>query len=137
MNKLSLITTAGIFIILLASCGGNTSSSNQPAAKLSGEDIYKKTCITCHLPKGEGLPGTFPPLAKSDFLANRESVIKQVLKGNIGEQVVNGTKYNSVMPAQPLGDEEVALVLTYVYSNFGNSGAPVTAAEVKALRSKL
>ena len=41
------------------------------------------------------------------------------------------------MPAQPLTDEEVASVLTYVNSNFGNSGSTVTADEVKAIRAKL
>ena len=55
----------------------------------------------------------------------------------MGELVVNGVKYNSVMPAQPLTDDEIAAVLTYVYSSFGNSGPAVSTADVKAVRSRL
>jgi nitrite reductase (NO-forming) len=61
--------------------------------------------------------------------------IEIVLKGKTGEVVVNGKKFNSVMTAQTLSDEEVANVLTYVYSTWGNS-KEVTPAMVKAVRSK-
>jgi nitrite reductase (NO-forming) len=38
------------------------------------------------------------------------------------------------MPAQQLTDEQIANVLTYVYSQWGNAGHEVTPAEVKQLR---
>lgn len=136
-----------LFSEIMISCGGgdHTSTSETTASKtppvsmvatVDGEVIYKKTCITCHMAKGEGVANTFPPLAKSDFLANRENVIHQVLKGKSGELVVNGVTYNNTMPPQALNDEEIAAVLTYVYSNFGNAGEPFTADEVKAVRDK-
>jgi len=83
------------------------------------------------------LPNAFPPLAKSDYLnADVNRAIEIVLKGKTGEVVVNGKKYNSVMTAQTLTDDEVANVLTYVYSTWGNSKKEVTPAMVKAVRSK-
>jgi nitrite reductase (NO-forming) len=106
------------------------------APKVPGEDTYKRTCGTCHQSTGEGIAGVYPPLAKSDFLADKEKVINQVIKGHSGEMTVNGKKFNNTMPPQKLDDQEVADVLTYVYSSFGNTGGPVTADEVKAERAK-
>ena len=139
MKKLHLFTIA--VLLLLCSCGGSSSpegsSSNAKAPAASGEDIYKRTCIACHLPTGEGVAGTFPPLAKSDYLANKEAAIKQVIKGSSGDIVVNGKTFNNVMPPQPLSDAEVAAVLTYVYSSFGNNACTITPDEIKQVRAKL
>lgn len=86
---------------------------------------------------GEGIPNVYPPLAGSDYLADRERAITQVIKGSSGEIVVNGKKYNNTMPPQQLNDEEIAAVLTYVYTHWDNNGQAVTADEVKAVRAKL
>ena len=48
-----------------------------------------------------------------------------------GEITVNGETYNSAMPAQRLSDEDVAAVLNYVYSNWGNNGTTITPEKVK------
>jgi nitrite reductase (NO-forming) len=41
------------------------------------------------------------------------------------------------MPPQNLNDQEVAAVLSYVYSQWGNSGKTVSAEEVKNIRAKV
>ncbi|MDQ3016516.1 MAG: copper-containing nitrite reductase [Bacteroidota bacterium] len=93
----------------------------------AGKNIYGKTCTACHQANGEGLANAFPPLAKSDFLnADSQRAIQIVLHGLSGEIVVNGNKYNSVMPSQQLSPAEVANVLTYVYSSWGNSKHDIT-----------
>lgn len=108
-----------------------------PERIAEGKSIYGKTCFACHQASGEGLPNAFPPLAKSDFLnADVNRAISIVLKGKTGEITVNGKKYNSVMTAQTLTDEEVANVLTYVYSSWGNNKKEVTPAMVAAVRGK-
>jgi nitrite reductase (NO-forming) len=124
--------------VTLFSCGVNSTPTSQNNSKTpeSGEAIYKRTCLVCHQPNGEGVPGTFPPLAKSDFLIDRENTISQVINGKMGELTVNGVKYNNIMPPQILNDDEIAAVLTYVYANFGNTGKPVTADDVKTIRAK-
>ena len=137
MKKLLLLTTSLFSFSLLISCGGNASKSPDNASStptVSGEEVYNRTCAACHQPNGTGIASTFPPLAKSDFIADRTHTIEQVIKGKTGEITVNGTRYNSTMPPQSLSDAEVAAVLTYVYKNFGNTGAPVTIDEVKAVR---
>ena len=100
-----------------------------------GKSIYAKTCFACHQENGEGLPNAFPPLAKSDYLnADHIKAIQIILNGKSGEMVVNGQKYNSVMPAQTLTDDEIANVLTFVYSSWGNSKKEVTADMVAKTR---
>lgn len=102
-----------------------------------GKAVYSKTCFACHQANGEGLGEAFPPLAKSDLLnADVNNAIDFVLKGKSGEITVNGKKYNGVMPAQTLSDEEVANVLSFVYNSWGNSSKEVTPAMVAARRKK-
>jgi mono/diheme cytochrome c family protein len=86
-----------------------------------GNEIYSDFCITCHLSKGEGVPYTFPPLAKSDYLMNnREESIRTVKYGLQGEITVNEIVYNSGMAAMGLEDEEVADVMNYIANSWGN-----------------
>jgi nitrite reductase (NO-forming) len=138
MQKLFKSLSPIAIALILFSCGGNATSNSQNSGKSpeTGEAIYKRTCLVCHQANGEGVPNTFPPLAKSDFLNDRENTISQIINGKMGELTVNGVKYNNIMPPQILNDEEIAAVLSYVYANFGNSGKPITADEVKTVRAK-
>lgn len=152
MKKLNFFTIAvvSIFVFTMYSCGGNetkpaddtakaqvkTEPTPEPIAAVKGEEIFKNTCAACHQANGEGIAKTFPPLAKSDFLANKEAVIHQVINGKSGELTVNGVVYNGVMPPQTLSDEEIASVVSYVYSSWGNSGDAITASDVKTVRDK-
>jgi nitrite reductase (NO-forming) len=102
-----------------------------------GRRVYAQACAACHQPDGEGIPGVFPPLAAADYLNEDERrAIRIVINGLSGPITVNGVEYNSVMPAVDLSDEEVANVLTYVYSQWGNSGAVITPEQVRAERQR-
>ncbi|MBP6758511.1 MAG: cytochrome c [Flavobacterium sp.] len=121
------------YFLSIAMMGLGLYGYSQNAAK--GKAVYAKTCIACHQATGAGVPSAFPPLAKSDYLnADVNRAIKQVIKGSNGPITVNGKKYSTPMPAQVLNDQEIADVLTYVYSNWGNSKKVVTVAMVKAQR---
>ncbi|MFO7825820.1 MAG: copper-containing nitrite reductase [Cyclobacterium sp.] len=101
----------------------------------AGKKMYMQACFACHQSNGEGIPNAFPPLAQSDYLnedVNRS--IDALLFGLSGEIEVNGKKYNSIMPAQQLSDEEVANVLTYVYNSWDNNGTLVSPEMVKSRR---
>ena len=102
-----------------------------------GRRLFTSICGACHQPTGQGLPNVFPPLAGSDFLnADKNRAIKIVINGRQGEVIVNGRKYNNSMPKFPLGDEDIASVLTFVYNSFGNAGLEVQPDEVGRLRSE-
>ena len=95
-----------------------------PAA--SGEQVYTQQCAACHLPTGVGSPPTFPSLVGSK-IANgaAEAHIQQTLKDK-----------NLMPPFDKLSDAELAAVITYERTSWGNKGGAVTAAQVAAQRGK-
>lgn len=109
------------------------------AAQSPGAKTFAAICATCHQTKGQGVPGTYPPLAGSALAtdADASKAIRLVLHGFKGQIVRNGTTYNGVMAAwKQLTDQEIADALTHVRSSWGNSASAVTADEVKAVRDK-
>ena len=95
-----------------------------------GQEIYQDFCVTCHLPSGEGVANTFPPLAGSDYLLEkREASIRAVKYGQQGEIVVNGLTYDNMMMNMGLEDEEVADVLNYILHSWGNKGGEIVTPE--------
>lgn len=108
-----------------------------------GRSVYNQVCASCHQATGLGLPPAFPPLAGSEWVAGSEDrAIRILLHGLQGPIKVNGTDYNSVMPAVGPGSgfnlspERVAAVLTFIRQEWGNSAPPVTAAKVTEVRGK-
>jgi nitrite reductase (NO-forming)/hydroxylamine reductase len=104
----------------------------------AGEEVYKIACIACHQPTGEGLPGAFPPLAKSDYLMQKpDRAVRIVVRGLTGEVTVNNMTYNSVMPAMTqLSDQQVADVITYVLNSWGNKAPAIPVERVVAERAQ-
>jgi len=103
-----------------------------------GQDIYQDFCVNCHMANGEGVAGSFPPLAKSDFLMkNRKESIKAIKYGMQGEIVVNGQTYNSVMANLGLLESEVADVMNYITNSWGNKNEKaVTVKEVSEVKKQ-
>jgi nitrite reductase (NO-forming) len=118
-----------------AAAKGTLSREEQVAA---GKALFEGTCSVCHQASGAGLPGVFPPLAKSDYLAtDPKRAIGVLLHGLSGKVTVNGAEYNSVMPPMnQLNDDEVANILTYVLNSWGNPGGRIQADEVKNVRAQ-
>ncbi len=105
----------------------------------SGEALYTANCGACHQANGEGLKGAFPPLAQSDYIEGKpQALLEATIKGLSGPIVVNGETYNNVMPAVAyLSNEDLAAILTYVQSSWGNSGAGFTAQQVAVYRESV
>jgi mono/diheme cytochrome c family protein len=111
------------------------------AAEMSLEEFGKRlysNCMSCHQANGRGLPPVYPPLRGSDIvLGDPETLVKILLHGLEGKLEVDGQAYNQVMPAAPVrGDDEIAAVLTYVRSAWGNSAGAVDAALVAKVREE-
>ncbi len=118
--------------------GTQPARPNLAASPVSGQAVYGRTCVTCHQVTGRGQPGTFPPLTGSEYLnGDKARLIKLVLHGLTGPLTVGGQRYNGIMPPWKgqLNDAEVAAVLTYARSNFGNTAGPVTEVEVRTQRA--
>lgn len=104
-----------------------------------GEKVYQTVCIACHQPNGQGLPGVFPPLAGSDWVAGDEQRLALVvLHGLMGPIEVNGQAWNSLMPPHgaTLDDRKIAAALSYVRSSWGNSSPEVSPDTVEKLRAR-
>lgn len=128
-------TLAAVDTAAKSAAAGTLSQEEQVAA---GKALYAGTCSVCHQDSGAGLPGVFPPLAKSDFLAKQkaEDLIKIVLRGLTGPVEVNGQRYDSVMPPMSqLTDDEIANILTFVRNSWGNQGDRVRKDDVQAVRA--
>lgn len=108
--------------------------------RLKGKRVYE-TCAACHQGNGLGLPGQFPPLAGSDWVLadGPERVIRLVLSGIQGPITVSGQSFNGAMVGwgPVFKDHEIAAVLTYIRSEWGNKASAVTAKEVEAIRSQV
>ncbi|RFP19402.1 MULTISPECIES: cytochrome c [unclassified Duganella] len=102
-----------------------------------GAQVYAANCVACHQATGAGLPGVFPPLAGSEWvLAADQLPVNILLHGITGKLTVKDTAYNGQMPAfkDKLSDAEIAAVLSFVRSSFGNGAGKIGADIVKAER---
>src|SRR5213592_579268 len=120
-------------------------AGGEQAAELSphdrGKKVFSANCQTCHQANGQGVPGQYPPLAGSEFTtggSRRMGMI--VLKGLQGPVKVKGQQYGTAV-MQPwdktLTDKQIADVMTYERSEWGNSASPVTAEQIASLRKEL
>lgn len=135
MKSFGIIVAFALFAIIFSSFTQKP-SFDLKASITRGQEVYGSYCITCHMEKGEGIEGVYPPLAKSDYLmADKKRSITVTMKGLTGEIKVNGVAYNAEMTAFDLTDQEVSDVLNYVRNSFGNKGDAVKPEEVKALRN--
>ena len=101
-----------------------------------GKAIYADHCASCHMEKGEGIEGNFPPLAKADFLTKfPEKSIAAVKLGMEGKITVNGKEYENMMPNPGLENNQVADVMNYIRNSFGNANKKmVTVDMVKGVK---
>lgn len=118
--------------LLVAAC----SKGAQSAATASGAQIYAANCSSCHQANGQGAAGAFPPLAGSDIVAGDPARIIHIVKfGLTGPVEVAGKTYNGQMPAwsPQISDANIASVISYVRSSWGNHAAAITPAQVSAV----
>lgn len=91
-----------------------------------GQDAYESHCAACHQPQGAGVEGVFPALVDNEFvLGAKQPLIQLVLDGRAGMPAFRGI----------LADEELAAVLSYIRTSWGNQAEPVqeeTVADVRA-----
>ncbi|MBV8345074.1 MAG: c-type cytochrome [Candidatus Eremiobacteraeota bacterium] len=121
-------------MIMLANFYGRVMGAQSP----DGRAIFVVNCAVCHQPNGQG-GGPYPPLAGNPDVnaVDSANVIATVLNGRTGPITVNGTQYGGNMPSWrgQLSNAQIAAVLTYVRTAWGNSGPAVSEDQVAAARS--
>jgi len=96
-------------------------------------------CTQCHQETGLGLAGMYPPLAGSEWVNGPPEILARILLyGLNGSVTVRGATYNGEMPTWGvrLKDEQIAAVLTYVRSSWGNQAPVVNPELVAAIRKE-
>jgi mono/diheme cytochrome c family protein len=117
------------FVMAVLVCTGPStvvaqSSGGTALTYQGGESLFNNVCQGCHMPEGHGA-GPYPALTKD---------AKLTVAGYPITLVLNGSK---IMPAfgPVLTDQQIADVINYVRTHFGNSYKDrVAPADVKALR---
>ena len=110
-----------------------------PQQILAKGKIAYQTCVACHQANGQGLPGTYPPLAGSEWVTGKEDRLIRVLLHGLGGPIqVKGNTYNGAMPSfgkVPGGgynwnNEKISHVLSYIRHEWGNNAEFITKEKV-------
>jgi mono/diheme cytochrome c family protein len=93
----------------------------------NGKQLFTANCAACHQATGKGLPGVFPPLDGSEWVAGDERTVANILlHGITGEITVMGTTFKGAMPAfAQLSDAELAAVASYVRAEWSNKAGAI------------
>jgi mono/diheme cytochrome c family protein len=117
---------------------GGAVAADDPRAR-AGAVLYRDNCEACHGADGKGENAIFPPLAGNPIVrqASAETLMRVVLAGTQAAQT-NAAPTAAAMPsfAWRLSDAEVADVLTYLRSSWGDA-PPVSADAVRKVRHNL
>jgi mono/diheme cytochrome c family protein len=103
-----------------------------------GKTVYDSRCASCHGADGSGKPPQYPPLAGNQSIEMESSVnaIRMVLNGGYPPGTAgNPMPYGMPPFAQLLSDNEVAAVVSYIRTSWGNRGTAVSARQANALRA--
>ncbi len=128
LRSLAVFLASGLLSVSMADTavvGGDTVVFTQK----TGQEIYDQVCISCHMAGGKGAEGAgmYPALAKNPKLAAAGYPIYMVTVGNKGMPGLGGV----------LNDEQIAEVVNYIRTHFGNDYTDKsTAKDVAAQRPK-
>jgi mono/diheme cytochrome c family protein len=142
------ITLFALSILFIVSCGNKTSKNAETSeeaailqsagilAEHPGKEVYNSVCMACHMEDGSGEPGMFPPIANSEYVNGPADVlIKIILEGMTGKIEIDGEEYDNVMPPHShLSNKQIADLLTYIRSDFGNNSPEIKPEDVEKMR---
>jgi mono/diheme cytochrome c family protein len=115
--------------------------SGAAAAAAQGRKVYEQVCGLCHGVDGLGKPGQAPPLAGSEWVnAKGHNRLAHIpLAGISGTLSIGGKDWNMAMAPMgaALSDSDLAAVLTYIRSSWGNKADEVNADDIKAVRASM
>lgn len=129
-------------MLVLSACAKSSDQTNATATAAAaagttavnvGGKVYQTNCSSCHQTNGQGVPGTFPPLAGNAVVVGDPAKVIHIVKyGLTGSITVGGKSYGGVMPAwgPTLSNDDIAQAVTYIRSSWGNKASAVTEADV-------
>ena len=106
------------------------------AGAAAGGQVFATRCASCHQASGTGVPGAFPPLAGDAVVNGPGAAQIDIVLNGLSGKVINGVTYASAMPAwrSVMTDADIAAVISYERSSWGNHGSSVAATDVATER---
>lgn len=136
------IAAMAVFLKSLPPTATDTDPREVPRATASlldrGGKLYEKHCAQCHGDKGEGVADAYPPLARNRAvnLPVTANLVQTVLNGGFPPATRGNPRPFGMPPfATQMSDADVAAVLSYLRSSWGNRAAPVNEFDVAQQRS--
>ena len=134
-----MVALLGIGLIAMRSQPPQTTPASRPVQPpvAKGKAIYEQTCLPCHQADAGGVPGMNPPLRKSPYVQGATAkLIGIVLQGLNDGVEIDGDTYSNPMPpfGGALNDQDIADVLSYLRSHFGNKAGPISKSQVSKIR---
>ena len=129
-----VIATTLMLAIGVVSGDGAAATTSAPAR---GAAPFTSNCSTCHGADGKGIAGAVPPLAGNVVVAGDPARVIHIVKNGLeGRVVVLGRSYDGRMPAwkSVLSPTQIATVITYIRSTWGNRASAVSLAQVNATK---
>jgi alcohol dehydrogenase (quinone), cytochrome c subunit len=109
-------------------------------ASKPGARIYLDNCAACHRPDGRGYDQVFPRLAGNPVVqtGNPESLVSIVLDGSQTPRTARApAQFTMPRFAWRLSDKDVADVVSFIRTSWGNNASPVSSADVAKSRKSL
>ena len=122
--------------------GGGAVAKGPPDPKVVGKRLFTANCVACHQATGLGVAGQFPTLVGSEWVLTEgwhgdNHLVSILLHGLQGAIQVKGDTYNGAMPPwKQLKDDQIAAILTYIRSEWGNNESPISAEQVAKIREE-
>jgi mono/diheme cytochrome c family protein len=128
MLKAVVVAASGLLLLALPivivqqnAMAQGASAPVDAALLAKGKTVYEANCAECHETAGTGMPPDFPVLVGNDRLADLQSIVRNIRKGQ------------GPMPAFPdLTADDIAAVATYIRNSWTNKVGGVTAQQVTA-----
>jgi mono/diheme cytochrome c family protein len=104
-------------ISMAAAIGVFAAGSVAQAQTPTGQELFKQNCSACHQLTGKGIPGAFPALAGDPFVVGPPELVASTVVHGRGGMPTFGPE---------LTDVQIATILTYVRSAWGNQASAIT-----------
>ena len=116
-----------------------TAQAQGKVNQLTSQQLYQKYCVACHQSDGGGVPRMTPPLFGTDYTTGDKKRLISILLKGLNEPIeVQDENYFSPMASfSYLSNKEIASILTYIRTHFGNNASAITESDVATIRKKL
>ncbi|RDB03814.1 c-type cytochrome [Runella aurantiaca] len=122
---------SSVFLLVFFFSCQSEESTKHAQYVAEGYTLFQTHCANCHQRDGKGLSNLYPAIAP-EYLKDKAKVICWIKNGVNQSVTVNGKTFNRPMPANPaLKELEIAEIMTYMYTTWGNDSKIITTETVQ------